>query len=383
MHVGFLTTEYAISPIEGGGIGTFLKNIAHILNSNGISITILYWGNKLKQRIYDEDILIIPIKQVYKGKLSFFFNRIYMNREVNKIIKERHIDILETIDWEGLTAFCKFTVPLVMRLHGSNCYFDALLQKNTPKLMKFLEYDSVKRASAYIGVSRQALVLTSELFKIDAKKKSEVIYNPINEDLISKYSIGVVKENPSTIIYYGTIARKKGVLNIPLIFNEVHKIYPDINLFIVGRDTYDVDGGSLWKKVEMKFSESAGKRVKYFGCLPYEELLKLLSTADICLLPSYAETFGLVLLEAMFLKKPIVSSNILCFQEIATNKKEVLQCNPNDINSYVEAICLLIQNKKLRVAIAENANRKAMTKFSNKIIAEQNINFYNRVLCEL
>lgn len=380
MHIGFITTEYALSPIDGGGIGTFLKNLSFMLKDCGLNVTIIYWGNKLKQTIYDENIPIIPVMQPYSGKFSFFQNRIYLNKIVNKIVIERRIDILETIDWEGIIAFCKFEVPIVTRLHGSNIYFNYLLNRKNGILIKWLEKDAIRRSIAYIGVSLQSLEITKKLFKISVLKRSEVIYNPINNKFVGQFYNPTISDVPTTIVYYGTITYKKGVLNIPTIFNAINKKYPNINLVVVGRDTFNSEGVSLWSTIVEKFSKSAIEKVKYLGCLSYEELLRIVSEADICLLPSYAETFGLVLLEAMLLGRPTVSSNILCFQEIATHNVDVFQCNPDDTNSFINSLCLLIEEKELRQKMSKQAYSTALRKFDNETIVQKNIDFYKSLI---
>ena len=90
------------------------------------------------------------------------------------------VDLVESIDWEGPLAFCRLSVPVVTRLHGSNVYFDYLSGRKTPWSVRLMENNALHNSYAYIGVSRQALDLTSKLFNLPASKEKCVIYNPVD-----------------------------------------------------------------------------------------------------------------------------------------------------------------------------------------------------------
>ncbi len=62
-----------------------------------------------------------------------------------------------------------------------------------------------------------------------------------------------------TILYFGTLIRKKGMLELPIIFNEVHKINPNAKLILIGKDATDVISGnkSTWLMMQKLFDESA------------------------------------------------------------------------------------------------------------------------------
>lgn len=383
MHIGFLTTEYPISSLKSGGIGIFIKHISHLLlrkcKSSNISISILYWGNKICDRIFDDGISIIPISQPYNNRFSFYSNRKYLCKVLNKLINEEGLDIIETIDWKGPMAFCNLSVPIVTRLHGSNVYFDYLLNKETPWLLKKLESKALHTSTAYIGVSQQALNFTQKLFNLSSQKKTTVIYNPVDFDYISQFYHVNKNSSTVTILYFGTIVKKKGVFDIPLIFNELCKVNDNLKLKLIGRDTI-VNGKSTWETCRSFFTSQALRYVEYLGYLPYDETLMHINEADICLFPNHVETFGLVLLEAMFMRKAIICSNIDCFQEIVDHDKDAIQCTVGNIKEFVFALQQLVNNVDKRVKLANNAYQKAITKFSTDIIVQQNLSFYEELL---
>ena len=87
------------------------------------------------------------------------------------------------------------------------------------------------------------------------------------------------------------------------------------------------------------------------------------NSADICIFPSHAETFGLVLLEAMLLRKAIVC-----------------KCRVKRIDEFAEALQRLISNPIYRCEQADRAYLNATARFNTNEIVAQNIEFYNRVI---
>lgn len=182
MHIAFLTTEYPILGMKCGGIGIFIKHLSHLIvkSEAGVKVSVVYWGNQFTETVWDDGIFVIPINQPHKSPFSPFTNRRHLNRKLNQLVAETGIDLIESIDWEGPLAFCKLSVPVVTRLHGSNVYFDYLSGCKTPWSIKVMEKNALHNSNAYIGVSRQALDLTGKLFNLPASKRTCVIYNPVD-----------------------------------------------------------------------------------------------------------------------------------------------------------------------------------------------------------
>ena len=83
--------------------------------------------------------------------------------------------------------------------------------------------------------------------------------------------------------------------------------------------------------------------------------LQALSRSDIFLAPSLHEGFGLVLLEAMALGKPIVASNCEGFQQLVENMKTGLLVEPANSKEITNAIMLLLFDSALQQQLSENA----------------------------
>ena len=84
MHIAFLTTEYPILGMKCGGIGIFIKHLSHLIvkSETGVKVSVVYWGNKFTETVWDDGISVIPINQPHKSPFSSFINRRYLNKKL-------------------------------------------------------------------------------------------------------------------------------------------------------------------------------------------------------------------------------------------------------------------------------------------------------------
>jgi glycosyltransferase involved in cell wall biosynthesis len=183
-------------------------------------------------------------------------------------------------------------------------------------------------------------------------------------------------------LYFGTLIRKKGLLELPLIFNEVVAKNPNAQLILVGRDASDIATGSTstWQLMQQLFTPEALKQVNYLGSVPYEEVRAHIAQASVCVFPTFAEALPVSWLEAMAMEKAIVASNIGWGPEvIASDKEGVLVC-PKDHETYSNAILDLLENETRNTIFGQNAAQKIKAVFANGLIAEQSVAFYQTVI---
>jgi len=91
-----------------------------------------------------------------------------------------------------------------------------------------------------LSVSQFTADLTQQLFAL--RRNFTIIPNSIDIDKFSKEVKVPIVEN--TILYFGTLIRKKGLLELPLIFNEVYKQNNQAKLILIGRDSFDILSGN-------------------------------------------------------------------------------------------------------------------------------------------
>jgi len=381
MHIGFLLPEYPHHKITTvcAGIGTSSKNIILGILKENHKVSVFIYGQDCNEVIEEGNLTIHKIKRNQFKYFGFYLYRKQLNTYINKIVSKDKIDVLEAVDWTGITAFMKFKIPHVLRLHGTDAFFCNLDKRTQNKKNYFLEKVAYKNTTAVIGVSSFVLELSNQMFKI--KKKGIVIPNGLFFENIPTHENTIVEEN--TILYFGSIIRKKGILELAYIFNKVILERPKAKLSFLGTDVLDVQTKTstlgLFKAL---LTKEALNNFEYLGVVPYSELTKVISKTQICVFPSLAESFGMVTIEAMYLKKAIVNTNYPWAKEIVKNEEMGLLEDPKKHEEFAGRIIQLIDDKSLCEQIGEKANKEVVKNFSIKTITKQNITFYKKIIAD-
>jgi glycosyltransferase involved in cell wall biosynthesis len=387
MKIAFLTPEYP-HPKTGssGGIGTSIKNLAIGLLAQGCSVRVLVYGQKEEGVFEDNGIVIQQIRNVKFKGLSWFLTRKKLERIINQLYTNKEIDLLEAPDWTGITSFIQpKKCPIVIRLNGSDTYFCHLDNRPVKWNNKFHERRALQKADGLLSVSQFTADLTNEVFGLN--EKFTIIPNSIDVDLFDSNGNGNSNDNSNgkeknVILYFGSLIRKKGLLELPFVFNEVVQKNPEARLILIGKDVSDVITGnpSIWQMMQSQFTDEALRNTRYLGSVPYQEIKEHIKAASLCVFPTFAEALPVSWIEAMAMQKPIVASNIGWANEVIADGIEGFLVHPKDHKRYAERILELLANPKRQEDFGRAARKKVVEKFSIKVVAQQSVSFYNKVI---
>lgn len=386
MKIAFLTPEYPhLKTGSSGGIGTSIKNLAMGLLAEGCAVRVLVYGQKEEGVFDDNGICIQQIKNVKFKGLSWYLTRKKLEKIIDGLFESKEIDLVEAPDWTGITSFISpKKCPIIIRLNGSDTYFCQLDQRPVKWNNKFHEKRALKKADGLLSVSQFTADLTNEVFGLD--KKFTIIPNSIDTSLFNNNpnnnvstltpTLGVGEA--SGLLYFGTLIRKKGLLELPLIFNEVIKKNPNATLVLVGRDASDIVSGaaSTWGLMQELFSLEAIANVTYLGSVPYSEIKKKIEQANVCVFPTFAEALPVSWIEAMALEKPIVASNIGWAKEVLDDGVSGFLEHPTAHKAYANKIITLLGDLNLQREFGIQARKKVEETFSISVVAKQSLLFY-------
>lgn len=380
MKIAFLTPEYPHQKTgQSGGIGTSIKNLAFGLLSQNAEVRILVYGQKEEGVFDDEGICVQQIKNIKIKGLSWFLTRKKIQRIINQLYEAQKIDLIEAPDWTGITSFIKpKKCPIVIRLHGSDTYFCHLDNRPVKWINTFHEKKALQMADGLLSVSQYTADVTNAIFGLD--KNFTSIPNPINTHQFSSNNNDgkVVK----TILYFGSLIRKKGLLELPMIFNSVVEKNPEVRLILIGKDVADIISGrnSTWQMMQELFSDKAKQQVAYLGSIPYTDIQSKIEQATLCVFPSFAEACPVSWLEAMAMQKPIVASNIGWAKEIIIDGESGYLVHPKEHHLFAEKINTLLEHDSLRQDVGKASRIRVETFFDIERVANKNLNFYRELL---
>lgn len=377
MHIGFLTPEYPHVRVNySAGIGTSLKNLIDSLVNLGCRVSVFVYNQEHFDYIEEGKLTLHLIQNAPSGNFFWYQNRDRIIKYVEYFIYTEKIDVLEVPDWTGFSSFKHFSCLLVIRLHGSDGFFCFLENRKQKLKNRIFEKVALKNCDAVISPNQFTLETTKKVFKIRNFKKVEIINLGIDLTNFGEPEFGAF--DPKTVYYIGTIIRKKGVFNLPLIFKEIFEADSEVRFFLIGNDSPDVFSGSdsTYHLLQSEFSPQVLERVTYLGKIDYSEITSELKKANVCVFPSTAETTGMVTLEAMAMGKAIVTSNEEWSMEIIDHGKNGFRIDPSNSKEFAKAVCSILSNPELAIELGKKAREKIEIEFDAKQTSKKNLEFY-------
>ena len=377
MHIAFLTPEYPHPDLNrSGGLGTSIKNLAASLIQAGERVTVFVYSQTEDREFEDQGIKIHSIaKRKYK-LAGWYLHRKFLQRYINKFILLEGINVLEAPDWTGITALMHFKCPLVIRLHGTDAYFCHLEQRTQKTKNRWFEQQALKSADHILAVSAFTAKLTKAIFGL--KNEIQVIPNSIDTELFKPVQIPEVSNR---ILYYGSVIRKKGVLELAEICNLVFKDNASARLILAGNDVKDVFTGRSTQELFMEVVKSKfHNQIDFKGLLSYKAVQEEITKASVVVLPSFAEALPMTWIEAMAMEKALVTSNIGWANEVMIDGETGYAVDPKDHQAYSDAILQLLDSETLSKRMGINARKRVSEKFATQVVVKQNLEFYKSLV---
>lgn len=286
------------------------------------------------------------------------------------IAKSHKIEILHCHWWipAGLIgAFISLlsNIPLVITVHGTDVRL--LANSNT---LQLIAQSVLQRAQA---ITVPSDYLLQEITRLFPSLHSKIFKIPIPVDL--KPSLTTHRETP--IHQLISIARLSPQKGLNFLIDACARLKSEgvaLNLSIVG-DGEEREG--LNRQIQ---SLKLVNEVTLLGEIPHNKIGEYLAKADLFILPSLQEGFGVGLIEALLYKKPVIGTDSGGIPDIIKNGETGLLIPPQDPVAMAEAIKLLLKDKRLARRLAKNGYRYARANFAPERVAAQMLQVYQRVL---
>jgi glycosyltransferase involved in cell wall biosynthesis len=196
-------------------------------------------------------------------------------------------------------------------------------------------------------------------------KNTIVVYNAINISMWTpdkEKSLAFINthrlQNSKTILFLGRLTRLKGGHELIKALKIVRESNLKVTLIIVGQSDEYIN---LFKN-DIK---DIGIDVIFTGWTDYNDLPYLYDIADIIVFPSICfETFGMVNIEAMAMKKPVISTCFGGTREVVLNNMTGIIVNPFDTVSFSKAIIDLLNNSDIRKQYGKAGYERAISDFN-------------------
>jgi glycosyltransferase involved in cell wall biosynthesis len=309
----------------------------------------------------------LPLRQ-FEWSAAFY-------RQVARVAASTKFDVLESTETGAL--FLSRIAPLVIRLHGSEYAFRKHAGKSLDRSVRWndsLEASSSRRAAAITTPSRfQANeIINHRGWPAD---RIRVIPNPISAPML-KAALQFERNGQSeqVVLYTGRLSPVKGIETLLAAAKLVHDQNPGITFVLAGPwqmpqspETYGLE-----------LNQKSVNGVRWVGPQDVNGLIDWYKRSSLFAMPSYYESFGISMVEAMAFGLPVVASDGGATSELIGNNGCGSLVPKLDPKAFADAIIRLISTKE---ASHENGiiARSAVQKFHPQRIAADTIELYQAV----
>jgi N-acetyl-alpha-D-glucosaminyl L-malate synthase BshA len=262
-------------------------------------------------------------------------------------------------------------LPFVTTLHGTDITLVGLDRSYLP-----ITRYSIEQSDGVTAISNYLRDRTKKV--LDVKKSIEVIYNSVNCDVYSRNQANAaeirkeyVPNGERVLVHLSNFRPVKRLTDVVEIFDRVHKQVPS-RLLLIG------DGPDRSVAEWLAVQKGIHDDVLFLG--KQDQIAEKLSIADIMLLPSELESFGLAALEAMACEVVPIATRAGGVPEVIDHGRTGYLADVGDVETMARyAVELLRDEKKMR-EMGKQARAVAMERFSSAKIVKQYEDYYRRVL---
>jgi glycosyltransferase involved in cell wall biosynthesis len=376
-----------------GGISPHVAFLSKSLAKNGVKVYVVtcdFPGAPAHETVDEVEVYRIDS---YKNPSPDFATWVYlmnlnMQKEAATLAAKlpEKIDVFHAHDWLVATAGIGlkhvFRKPLLVTMHSTEVGRRDGLHTATEKMIAeteaWLTYEAWKVicCSQYmVSHVKWAFGLPDDKLVMVPNGVNPQVYEKIQGQEGAQFRARFALPEEKLVLFVGRLVYEKGA---HVLINAIPKILSKVNAKFV------IVGSGYMRDQLLNIVKSMGldHKVMFTGFVDEETLLRLQTCADVSVVPSLFEPFGIVALEAMAAKSAVVVSDTGGLGEIVEHDVTGAKVYPNNVDSLAWGITEVLTDDAYRNRLRENAYKRILEKYDWDKIARQTKQIYEAVLGE-
>lgn len=368
-----------------GGSGIVATELGRALAKKGYEIHFITYKQPVRLEVFEENVYYHEVSTVDYPLFEFPPYELSLAAKMVDVIKYEKLDVLH-VHYAIPNAYVAYSakqillqqgirIPIITTLHGTDI---TLVGKSS--LLKPVISFAINQSDYVTSVSEDLKKETCEYFDVKPDKiqvvPNFIDFNEYNftynekEQNRKERLIRILSPNGEPILVHISNFRPvKRVQDVIHVFDKVNKDIPS-TLIMVG------DGPCRDEAERLVRSLNLSKKVRFVGKSP--DVPQILDLCDLMILPSETESFGLVALEAMASRVPVISTNTGGLPEVNNHGKTGFISDVGDIESMYKNAMYILQDKNTLERFKENAYKHAQSFDLVNILPE-----YEKIYCDI
>lgn len=395
MRVLMLSWEYP--PVVVGGLGRHVHALARHLTGQGHEVVVLCRHEAGTDalthpttRTISEGVRLVRVAED-PTHLTFEKDLVAWTLEMGHamiraglaLLRDWRPDVVHAHDWlvthPAIALAEHAQVPLVATLHATEAgRHSGWLSQPLNQQIHSVEWWLANRADALITCSAAMRAEVAHLFEVDPDDLA-VIHNGIEPrswrvpaSLVQATRTRHSPDGSPLLLYFGRLEWEKGVHDLIAALPRIRRTHPGTRLVVAGRGRQAASLVALARKLRVVRS------VDFVGHLPDRALVACLAAADVVVLPSRYEPFGMVALEAAAAGAPLVSSTTGGLAEVVIDGETGLSFDPGDVDALAACVRTVLDDPPAADRRARRAKARLGDDFDWTRIATTTAEVYAR-----
>jgi glycosyltransferase involved in cell wall biosynthesis len=396
VNIGFVATESPYGNRLGAGIAAYLRATIPGLLEAGHRVT-LFADDRQAANFDVEDgrvrvhhlrlpsahwyvskvpllrrLAVLPLRQL-EWSAAFY-------RRVARVAAQEKLDVLECAESGAL--FLSRIAPLVIRLHGSEFAFRKHAGMPLDYSVRWNDSLEAYSSNRAVAVTTPSQYQANEITKRRGweANRVRVIPNPI-APAIWKAALESKKNGGGEriVLYSGRLAPVKGIEVLLETATRVHREDPTVTFVLAG--PWQMPGPP--KSYGLELNRKSADGVLWIGSQEPQEIIDWYKRAMLFVMPSYFESFGISVVEAMAFGLPVVCTRAGGIPETVDDGVTGLMVEPGNSSQLAEAISGLLSDSQRREKMGRAGQEKVLKEFDPLKVAQQNLDLYQHARTSL
>ncbi len=270
-------------------------------------------------------------------------------RLAGQICQQADFDVVHAHDWmtypAGLAVAGLTGKPLVVHVHSTE--FDRSGEHVNQRIYD-IERQGVHEADKVIAVSHLTKNILSSRYGLD-EDRIDVVYNAIdtNGKRMADHRLPSIGRDERIVLFLGRITMQKGPEYFLAAARRVLEVMENVRFIMAG------SGDMIRRTIELAAEMGIGHKVLFTGFLRGDDVTKVFQMADVYVMPSVSEPFGIAPLEALSQDVPVIISRQSGVAEVLSH---VLKVDFWDINEMANKIIAVLKHPPLQSTLREHGS---------------------------
>ncbi len=270
-------------------------------------------------------------------------------RAIARLACREDFDVVHAHDWmtfpAGVAAARVSGKPLVVQIHSTE--FDRS-GDNINQMVYDIERYGMHKAKKVIAVSNYTRNILIDRYAVPPEK-IEVVYNGVIQGLCSKAGSTQIRTGDKVVLFLGRITMQKGPEYFIAAARKVLDILDNVKFVMAG------SGDMMRRMVDMAAGIGIGQKVLFTGFLSGNDLQRVYAMADLYVMPSVSEPFGIAPLEAINHDVPTLISKQSGVSEVL---RHTLKVDFWDIDEMANKIVAVLRHPPLEATLRKESQRE-------------------------